>query len=58
MNATEETAVGGEELHFPDGLPGFPELTQFVLIELREDAAFQELQSIDDPDVSMIVCVP
>lgn len=58
MNATEETAAGGEALHFPDGLPGFPDLTQFVLVELREDGAFQELRSVDDPDVSMIVCVP
>jgi flagellar assembly factor FliW len=57
VNATEET-VAGEALHFPDGLPGFPALTQFVLIELREDGAFQELQSIEDPDISMIVCVP
>lgn len=57
MNATEETATG-EALHFPEGLPGFPDLKQFILVELREDGAFQELQSIDDPDVSMIVCVP
>lgn len=45
-------------LHFPDGLPGFPELERFLLIDLREDGAFQELRSIDDPAVAMLVCVP
>ncbi len=59
MSATEDTsAAAGEALHFPDGLPGFPDMKQFVLIEFREDGAFQELRSVDDPDVSMIVCVP
>jgi flagellar assembly factor FliW len=59
VNATEETGpAAGDALLFPDGLPGFPDLKRFVLIELREDGAFQELQSIDDPEVSMIVCVP
>lgn len=45
-------------VHFTDGLPGFPELERFVVIELRENGAFQQLQSIDDPAISMIVCVP
>jgi flagellar assembly factor FliW len=45
-------------VHFADGLPGFPELERFVLLDLRENGAFQQLQSIDDPSISMIVCVP
>ncbi len=45
-------------LHFPDGLPGLPDLERFVIIELREDGAFQQLQSLDNIDISMIVCVP
>jgi len=45
-------------VHFTDGLPGFPDLERFVVIELRENGAFQQLQSIDDPSISMIVCVP
>ena len=59
MTATEDIPPSEEgTLHFPEGLPGFPGLTQFLLVELREDGAFQELQSVDDPDISMIVCVP
>ena len=45
-------------VHFLDGIPGFPELERFVVIELRDDGAFQQLQSVDDPDISMIVTVP
>ncbi len=45
-------------LHFPDGLPGLPDLENFVIVELRDDGAFQQLQSLDNVDVSMIVCVP
>lgn len=59
MNVKEDSAQSPPEaLHFPDGLPGFPDLKRFVLIEFLEDGAFQELQSLDDPAVSMIVCVP
>lgn len=59
MTTTEDfSPAEAGALVFPDGLPGFPDLTQFVLVELREDGAFQELRSVDDPDISMIVCVP
>ena len=43
---------------FTDGIPGFPGLHQFVLTDLADTAVFQELRSLDDPDFSMIVCVP
>jgi flagellar assembly factor FliW len=39
-------------------LPGFPDLERFIVVELRENGAFQELRSLDDPSISMIVCVP
>ena len=45
-------------VHFIDGLPGFPNLERFIVLELRDDGAFQQLQSVDDPDISMIVTVP
>lgn len=45
-------------LHFPEGLPGFPHLVRFVVAELVEDGAFQELRSVEDPETAMIVCVP
>ena len=53
-----ETDIREKVIRFPDGLPGFPELEQFVLIDLREDGAFQELRSLEDPDIAMIVTVP
>lgn len=59
-----ETGPGAEStleeraLTFPEGIPGFPLHHRFVLISLVEDGAFQQLQSLDDPDMSMIVCVP
>lgn len=58
MEQAEHEALLEKALHFPDGLPGLPELENFVVVELREDGAFQQLQSLDDIDVSMIVCVP
>lgn len=45
-------------LRFPDGIPGFPRAHRFVLLEVTEDGAFQLLQSLDDPAVSMVVGVP
>ena len=55
---SEHKDVFEKALHFPDGLPGLPDLEHFVIVELREDGAFQQLQSLDNVDVSMIVCVP
>lgn len=45
-------------LDFPEGIPGFPELRRFLIVEFLADGAFQELRSVDDPDVAMVVCVP
>jgi flagellar assembly factor FliW len=58
MDQAEHTALLEKALHFPDRLPGLPELEHFVIVDLREDGAFQQLQSLDNVDVSMIVCVP
>ena len=55
---SEHKAVLEKALHFPDGLPGLPDLEHFVVVELRDDGAFQQLQSLDNVDISMIVCVP
>ena len=45
-------------LRFRDGIPGFPEHENFMLVSLAEGNPFQQLQSLDDPDMSLIVCVP
>jgi flagellar assembly factor FliW len=48
----------GDVLHFEDGIPGFAGSTRFALLNVSEDSAFQLLQSLDEPDVAMIVTVP
>jgi flagellar assembly factor FliW len=58
MDQPEHDTLIEKALHFPDGLPGLPDLERFVIVELRADGAFQQLQSLDNIDVSMIVCVP
>ena len=52
--ATAEDGV----LHFPDGIPGFPDARAFLLGDLTEDGVFQLLQAAQDPDLSMVVSQP
>jgi len=56
---SDAPAVPAEQvLHFPDGIPGFPRSRRFVLADIAEDSAFQILQSLDEPEVSLVVSVP
>jgi len=55
---TDRPDTAAPELVFDDGIPGFPGLHRFVLVDVVPDGAFQELRSVEDPNVSMIVCVP
>jgi flagellar assembly factor FliW len=48
----------GSTIVFEDGIPGFPDAREFRLTELVEDGAFQILDSLDVPDLSMVVAVP
>jgi flagellar assembly factor FliW len=45
-------------LYFSDGVPGFPRSRQFTLVGMSPDSPFQVLQSLDEPEVSLIVTVP
>ena len=45
-------------LRFPQGIPGFGQLRHFRLVSLGEESVFQLLQSVDNPDVEMVVVVP
>jgi flagellar assembly factor FliW len=59
MTTTARTDVEDDRLlTFADGIPGFPEAKRFALVDLAQEGAFQLLQSLDDPDVALIVCVP
>jgi flagellar assembly factor FliW len=55
--ATTDT-VEGDVLYFSDGVPGFPRSRQFTLVGMSPDSPFQVLQSLDEPDVSLVVTVP
>lgn len=48
----------GHVLHFDDGIPGFPASKRFALVEVAEGSVFQFLQSLDEPEVGMVVAVP
>lgn len=45
-------------IEFEDGIPGFPDARRFVIVELVDDGAFQLLQSVEDPDLALVVAVP
>lgn len=45
-------------LQFAEGIPGFAGCRSFHLTDLAPDSAFQLLECVDDPDVSIVVTVP
>src|SRR5437762_1409540 len=53
IDYTEEDVI-----HFPDGMIGFPSHRQFLVLNHRDDSPFQWLQSIDQPELSMLVTSP
>ncbi|MEX1162765.1 MAG: flagellar assembly protein FliW, partial [Nitriliruptor sp.] len=58
MADTDEVQLQGTVLRFADGIPGFGHLHRFQLVSLGDDSIFQLLESVDEPDVSMVVVVP
>ena len=45
-------------IHFPQGLVGFEEEREFVLLQLRPDAAMLILQSMKTPQLGLLVADP
>ena len=43
---------------FKEGLPGFPQIHRFVVLDREEVRPFQYLQSLDDPPVSLLSSIP
>ena len=43
---------------FKEGLPGFPQMHRFVILDLDELKPFQYLQSLDDPPISLYIINP
>jgi flagellar assembly factor FliW len=43
---------------FKEGLPGFPQIHRFAVIELEELKPFQYLQSLGDPPIALFIINP
>ena len=43
---------------FKEGLPGFPQIHRFTILEMEELKPFQYLQALDDPPISLFVINP
>ncbi|MCM3740225.1 flagellar assembly protein FliW [Oceanobacillus luteolus] len=45
-------------IQFPNGLPGFPDENEFIILDLPNNAAFQLLQSIKTSDLAFVITNP
>ncbi len=45
-------------IYFPRGLAGFEGLHEFIILQIRPEAPFLVLQSMDKPDVGLLVADP
>ncbi|HYK88166.1 MAG TPA: flagellar assembly protein FliW [Acidobacteriota bacterium] len=45
-------------IEFSEGLPGFPRIHQFAVLELEEVKPFQYLQALGEPPISLLVINP
>jgi flagellar assembly factor FliW len=50
--------ASGITLHFPSGLLGFPEVSEYVLLDIEADLPFKCLQAVNDPDLGFILIDP
>ncbi len=48
----------GDIIRLPEGLIGFPELVQYVLLDHDTDSPFKWLQSVDDGSMAFVVISP
>ncbi len=45
-------------LHFPRGLPGFPDCTEFIVMDHDKETPLKWLQCVDRPEVAFLVVEP
>jgi len=43
---------------FKEGVPGFPQIHRFAVLELEELKPFQHLQALDDPPIALFIINP
>jgi flagellar assembly factor FliW len=47
-----------EVIHMPTGMPGFPGVVRFVILEREETRPFLWYQCVDDPDLAFVLINP
>ncbi|MER2008425.1 MAG: flagellar assembly protein FliW [Psychrobacillus sp.] len=45
-------------IQFPDGIPGFEEIKEFVILPLEKDSPFAVLQSIKEQKIGFVIAFP
>lgn len=45
-------------INFKEGVPGFPHIRKFVVLEVEDVKPFQYLQSLDDPPIALLIVNP
>ena len=58
VNFGDLDVPGDKILNFKEGLPGFPQIHHFTMLELEEIKPFQYLQSLEDPPIALLVINP
>ncbi len=58
VNFGEIEIPEGKILRFDEGIPGFPHIRQFAMLEFEDLRPFRYLQSLDDPPISLLVVSP
>lgn len=54
----EQTIEADKIIRFPRGLVGYEHCVKFTLLQLRPDSPFLILQSLDNPDLGLLVADP
>lgn len=47
-----------EIINFPEGLPAFEHLKQFIILDAEEEIAFRWLQSLEDENIAFVIINP
>jgi flagellar assembly factor FliW len=58
VNFGELEIPGEKVLSFKEGLPGFPKIRRFTILERDELKPFQYLQALDEPPIALLVVNP
>ncbi len=45
-------------IDFKEGLPGFPQIHRFTMMEMEDLKPFQYLQAMDDPPIALLIINP